>query len=95
MLLAQISDPHILARGAVFRCPVAGPPPGSERMSAEIDTAACLARAVAALNALDPRPDVVVATGDLCDHGTVAEYENLAGMREGKKGQSECSIVHR
>lgn len=80
MLLAQISDPHILADGAVFKCPVAGPPPGGERMLAEIDTAAYLARAVAALNALEPRPDIVVVTGDLCDHGTVAEYENLAPL---------------
>lgn len=77
MLVAQLSDPHILAHGAIFKAPVAGPPPGNERVLAEIDTAAHLASAVATLNALDPRPDVAVVTGDLCDHGETAEYENL------------------
>jgi len=77
VLVAQLSDPHIVARGAIFRAPVAGPPPADERVSTEIDTAAHLASAVAALNALDPRPDAAVVTGDLCDHGERAEYENL------------------
>lgn len=77
MLVAQLSDPHILARGAIFRAPVAGPSPGNERVLSEVDTAAHLVRAVETLNALDPRPDVVAVTGDLCDHGETAEYENL------------------
>ncbi|HZK91365.1 MAG TPA: phosphodiesterase [Stellaceae bacterium] len=77
MLVAQITDTHILAPGSLFKAPVAGPPSGHERVLAEIDTAACLARAVAALNALDPQPDVTVVTGDLCDHGEIVEYEHL------------------
>lgn len=77
MLVAQISDPHILRAGECFQAPVAAPPPSQERVRVEIDTGACLARAVAALNALDPQPDIAVVTGDLCDHGTAEEYAHL------------------
>jgi len=77
MLVAQITDTHILAAGMIFKAPVAGPLPDDKRALADINTAACLAGAVTALNALDPQPDVTVVTGDLCDHGEIAEYENL------------------
>jgi len=77
MLLAQITDTHIVAPGLLFRCPVQGTAPDAERISRELDTALYLARAVAALNALVPRPDVAVVTGDLVDHGEPAEYEQL------------------
>ena len=76
MLVAQISDTHILAQGALFKARVE-PPPGVERAYADIDTGACLARAVAALNALVPLPDVTIVTGDLVDHGEAAEYEHF------------------
>jgi 3',5'-cyclic-AMP phosphodiesterase len=63
MLLAQISDLHIKQPGALaYR---------------RVDTAACLARAVASLNALAPRPDAVLVTGDLVDRGSVDEYRHL------------------
>ncbi|HXZ01540.1 MAG TPA: phosphodiesterase [Stellaceae bacterium] len=63
MLIAQITDFHIKARGRIaYRV---------------VDTAACLAAAVAALKALDPRPDLVVATGDLTDFGREEEYALL------------------
>ena len=77
MLIAQISDPHIVAAGKLFRGPVQGTAPGGERISHEFDTAAFLARSVAALNALVPRPDIVVLTGDLVDHGAPEEYVHL------------------
>ncbi len=77
MILAQISDTHIVAPGQLFRCPVQGTAPDAERVSREFDTAQYLARAVAALNALVPRPDVALVTGDLVDHGEPAEYEQL------------------
>src|SRR5438874_7642173 len=77
MILAQITDTHIVAPGTLFRCPVQGTAPEAERVSREIDTAKYLARAVVALNALVPRPDVAVVTGDLVDHGEPAEYDHL------------------
>ncbi|MGN6317039.1 phosphodiesterase [Trinickia sp.] len=63
MLLAQISDLHIKRPGALaYR---------------RVDTAAHLERCVARLNALEPKPDAVVITGDLVDLGSVAEYALL------------------
>jgi Icc protein len=63
MLLAQISDLHIKRPGALaYR---------------RVDTGAALARCVAALNALKPRPDVVIMTGDLVDQGEPEQYTHL------------------
>ncbi|WP_028224356.1 phosphodiesterase [Paraburkholderia ferrariae] len=63
MLLAQISDLHIKQPGALaYR---------------RVDTAASLARTIARLNALDPRPDAVIVTGDLVDRGSAEEYRHL------------------
>ena len=63
MLLAQISDLHIKRPGALaYR---------------RVDTAAYLERCVARLNALEPRPEALVVTGDLVDLGALAEYEAL------------------
>jgi 3',5'-cyclic-AMP phosphodiesterase len=77
MILAQLTDTHIVAPGALFRCPIQGTAPDAERVSRELDTGLYLARAVAALNALVPRPDVTVVTGDLVDHGEPVEYDHL------------------
>jgi 3',5'-cyclic AMP phosphodiesterase CpdA len=63
MLMAQISDMHLK-------------PPG-ELLYRRIDTAGFLRRAVAHLNALDPAPDLVLATGDLVDGGKREEYALL------------------
>ncbi len=63
MLIAQITDFHIKARGKLaYRV---------------VDTASCLAAVVAALTRLEPAPDIVVATGDLTDFGRPEEYELL------------------
>ncbi len=64
MLLAQISDLHVTA--------------GGTRAYRLVDTAACLARAVDALLALDPRPDAVLVTGDLAYDGRIEEYRVVA-----------------
>ena len=62
-LIAQISDLHIKAQG---------------RLSyKKVDTQAALLRAIGTLNALQPRPDIVVITGDLVDFGTAEEYQTL------------------
>ncbi|MDB5616153.1 phosphodiesterase [Tardiphaga sp.] len=63
ILIAQISDLHIKAPGALAY--------------GKVDTAKALERCVAALNALQPRPDLVVISGDLADTPTPGEYEHL------------------
>jgi len=63
MLIAQISDPHIKPEGQLAYN--------------RINTAGFLARAVDHLLHLDPRPDVVLGTGDLIDDATDASYEHL------------------
>jgi 3',5'-cyclic AMP phosphodiesterase CpdA len=68
MIVVQLSDPHIVEPGKSPRTPKGFGP---------VDTAAFLARAVAAVNRLDPLPDVAVVTGDLVDNGTATEYEHL------------------
>ena len=66
MIVAQISDLHVAV-------------PGSG-MDATQMGAAGLAEAVAHLNALEPRPGVVVASGDLVSIGTAEEYVRLKAL---------------
>lgn len=61
MLIAQISDTHILA-------------PASEKSVAEL-RAGCLRRAVADIN--EQKPDAVIFTGDTTQHGSPEEYALL------------------
>jgi 3',5'-cyclic AMP phosphodiesterase CpdA len=63
MLIAQISDLHVM-------------PPG-ELAYGRFDTSASLARCVSHIMQLNPWPDVVLATGDLVDGGSVGEYRRL------------------
>ncbi|MBC7781321.1 MAG: phosphodiesterase [Proteobacteria bacterium] len=66
MIICQISDLHIKARRRLAY--------------ARVDTAACLERCVEAIGALDPPPDVVVATGDLVDDALPGDYALLATL---------------
>lgn len=66
VLVAQISDFHVAL-------------PGSPT-DRKHDTATLLARALAQLAALDPRPDLVLCTGDLVQDGSAAEYRRLAPL---------------
>lgn len=66
MLIAQISDTHIRSDGRLaYR---------------KVDTAAYLVRCVDRLRAMAPRPDVVLATGDLVDAGRPDEYARLRAL---------------
>ena len=66
MLLCQISDPHIVCEDTLAY--------------GKVDTARMLARGVEKILTLPRMPDVVVATGDLTDHGSVDEYRLLAKL---------------
>lgn len=63
MLIAQITDFHITVPGG--------------RLDRHYATAAHLARAVTHIDTLEPRPDIVLATGDLVDRGKPEEYARL------------------
>lgn len=70
LLIAHLTDPHVV------------PPPAL--CYGLVDTRAFLARAIARLNAMRPRPDLVVITGDLVDEPTAEAYacvrDLLAGL---------------
>ncbi len=63
MLIAQLSDMHLRPEGQL--------------LYDRIDTGAYLERAVAHVLTLDPRPDVVIMTGDLVEAGKPEEYACL------------------
>lgn len=63
MLIAQISDCHIVEPGGLF--------------ADRVDSAAGLRAAVATINALEVQPDLVVATGDLVNEGSAEQYDRL------------------
>lgn len=65
-LLVQITDTHIL-------------PPG-ELLYGEIDTARHLQEAVAAINRMRPRPDVVMVTGDLVERNEETCYRHFIDL---------------
>ena len=68
MIVGQITDFHITTP--------------DQDVDRRYRTAEHLKAAVAHVNALPVRPDVVVATGDLVHHGSVPEYERLRGLLE-------------
>ncbi len=63
MLLAQITDCHVVAAG--------------ELLAGRIDSAGALRAAIDHLHALSPRPDLVLATGDLVNDARIEEYDQL------------------
>jgi Icc protein len=68
MMIAQITDMHVRPRGKI----------AYER----VDTNAMLEAAVATIEALPRKPDLVIATGDLTDCGLAEEYEVLRDILE-------------
>jgi len=69
MLIAQITDMHVKPRG--------------EMLSDALDSHANLARTIERLNGCQPRPDLLVATGDLTADGRSDEYAALRGLLDG------------
>ena len=66
MILVQITDPHCRPQGmAAMRI---------------CETNMLMERALRAVAAFRPRPDIVVITGDLAANGLAAEYQALAAM---------------
>ncbi len=66
MLIAQISDCHIVDRGDLF--------------ADRVDSAAGLRCAIEAINGLGGRPDMVLLTGDLVNDGTPSQYDHLCEL---------------
>lgn len=62
-IIAQVSDIHVRPRGMLYQNLV--------------DSNAMFTRAVETLNRLDPKPHLVLITGDLTDEGSPEEYEML------------------
>lgn len=69
MLIVQLTDTHVVARG-------------SGAYQDQVDTNGMMAKAVDRVNALRPRPDCVIITGDLTDHGRLDEYAELVRQLE-------------
>ena len=63
-IIAQITDCHVGERGGAF--------------DRQFQSGKHLSTAVCHIMALDPRPDIVVATGDLVHEGRCEEYEHLS-----------------
>ena len=63
MLIAQLSDPHVRPQGTLYQDVV--------------DSNAMFAAAIDHVNGLDPRPDLVLLSGDLVDKGEREEYAML------------------
>lgn len=61
MIIAQISDLHLRTDGRLLK--------------GKIDSVAALEDAIAHLNARSPRPDLVLATGDLVNKAHVQDYQ--------------------
>ena len=66
MIIVQITDLHVVAKGRLFH-PM-------------ISTNTQLVDAVTHINSLDPRPDVVIVSGDLTEHGLAEEYDFLRDL---------------
>lgn len=69
MLIAQITDPHVIEAGRLT--------------FGHVDCAEALARAVAHVNAVAPHPDLTLVTGDLVNDGTPAQYDQARAILDG------------
>ncbi len=68
MILVQMSDTHIDEPGTL--------------VYGHFDTSQALERAVAAINAMEPGPDLILHTGDIASHGSVARYQAFKAITD-------------
>lgn len=61
MLIAQLSDPHVMPRGILYQ--------------GVVDSNAMLESAIRTVNQISPRPDILLLTGDLVENSEPAAYE--------------------
>lgn len=66
MIIAQITDSHVKAPGALAY--------------GKVDSNALFEACIAAVNALDPLPDIVLHTGDTVDRGQPDEFAHFAEL---------------
>jgi len=66
VIIAQISDVHVRPAGLLYKNVA--------------DSSAMLTMAIAQLNVMQPRPDLVLISGDLVDQGDPAEYAALRDL---------------
>ncbi|MFN3949941.1 phosphodiesterase [Microbacterium sp.] len=78
-VLLHLSDTHLRAGGAP--------------LYDDVDSEAYLARAVAAIEASGIRPDALVFTGDLADHGETDAYDRVRALIEPLAERLEARIV--
>lgn len=70
MLIAQITDSHIVPKGTHWQ------------NEPETEIASRLSRTIDFLNNLNPRPDVVIFTGDAVDQGCLESYHHFRELIE-------------
>ncbi|HEY5893394.1 MAG TPA: phosphodiesterase [Chthoniobacterales bacterium] len=62
MLIVQISDPHLRPKDTLYK--------------GKVDSNGPFAETIRQINGLNPKPDLVLLSGDIADEGTPEEYEN-------------------
>lgn len=77
MLIAQITDSHVDAPGVLAH--------------GRIDARACLRKALDTITSLNPRPDLILHTGDVTHHANLAVNQDVRNMLE-QTGIRYCAI---
>ena len=77
MLIAQVTDSHVDAPGVLAH--------------GRVDARAAFRKALATIAALNPRPDLIVHTGDVTHHGNLAVNKDVRAMLD-ETGIRYCAI---
>jgi 3',5'-cyclic-AMP phosphodiesterase len=78
-VLLHLSDTHLRAQGAL--------------LYDSVDSEAYLARALSAIEQSGVRPDAIVFTGDLADHGEAAAYDRIRELVEPLAARLDTRVV--